>query len=256
VKEITRNNPSAYIANVRDPDKAKVETFEKALQREFRVRLFNKKWIEGMMANGYAGAGQIAELVKNTFGWKVTRPESVRDDTWEEILDIYVRDKYQLGIQEWFNEQNPYALQEIVATLLEAARKGFWHASDKDIQELTKTFIDSVVKHGLSAGLVTGGNTKLVDYVRRIYDAPRANPQPELLAKFEHQLQCSAGPPSHSERVRGKKLEKDISDKEQANSEKTIGSIFLEEILIGLIVLLLIYVGYRIRAGVPSSNAK
>jgi cobaltochelatase CobN len=256
VKEITGNNPSAYIADVRDPDKAKVETFENALQREYRVRLFNKRWIKGMMANGYAGAGQMAELVKNTFGWKVTRPESVRDDTWEEILNIYVRDKYHLGLQEWFDEQNPYAVQEIVATLLESVRKGYWSATDKDIQELTRTFIASVSEHGLSAGLITGGNSKLVDYVKRIYNAPGASPQPDLLAKFESQLQHSAGPPGDLERVRGKRLEKNVSDKERTGSEKTLRSILPEEILTGLAVLLLIYIGYRVRSGVPSSDAK
>ncbi len=249
VEDVTGTRPTAYVADVRDPDRARIETFEKILQQEFRVRLFNKKWIEGMMSNDYAGAGQMAELVKNTFGWEVTRPESVRNDTWKEIMNIYVTDSYDLAIDRWFATSNPHAIQEIAATLLEAARKNYWAASDEDLQKLTRTFMTSVADHGLSAGLITGGNTKLNDYVRQIYTAPGSVPDSKLLEQFEAQLRYTDGP-RMSERVRGNKLAEESSEQDETSAETVPeSSIPLENIIIGLVVLFLILAGYRLRRG-------
>ena len=39
-----------------------------------------------------------------------------------------------MGLEDWFNENNPYALQDITATMLEAIRKGYWDPSD-DVKE-------------------------------------------------------------------------------------------------------------------------
>ncbi len=76
-----------------------------------------------MKGHDYAGAGHITELVKNSFGWSVTRPESISQDTWKDIYEVLVKDRYELGLEAWFEKVSPHARQEITATLLEAARK-------------------------------------------------------------------------------------------------------------------------------------
>ncbi|RME86639.1 MAG: cobaltochelatase subunit CobN, partial [Planctomycetota bacterium] len=136
VRSMCGKTPRSYVSDVRHKDTPKVESFSKVIQREFRVRLFNPSWIRGMMKNHYAGAGQMAELVKNTFGWQVTIPKSIRQDNWKSILDIYLKDKYKLGLNTWFSKVNPYARQEITATLLEASRKGYFKPSKKDLDFL------------------------------------------------------------------------------------------------------------------------
>ncbi len=70
-------------------------------------RLFNRKWIEGMMKEGYAGADQVSVMVSNGMGWAIMRPGSVPDDTWDEIDAVFVRDKLGLSIREWFEAENP-----------------------------------------------------------------------------------------------------------------------------------------------------
>ncbi len=172
VKALTGREPSAFIADVRDPDGARMRTFEEVLTTNLHSELLNRRWIEGMQEHDYAGAGMMSELVKNTFGWDVTRSSSVSEAVWGEIDEIYLKDRYELGLADWFQKVNPHALQEITATMLEAIRKGLWNADDATRKRLSRLFAESVVRDGPSAGLVTGGNRPLEEEVRKALDAP------------------------------------------------------------------------------------
>jgi cobaltochelatase CobN len=172
VKQLTGKEPQAYIADVRDPNRARMREFTEVMATTFSTELLNKRWVEGMKEHGYAGAGHVAELVKNTFGWSVTRGDGVSDETWRQIYSVYVEDKYNLGIAKWMEESNPHALQELSATMLEAARKGYWNASAETVASLSKIYARSVVEHGDSGGLVSGGNRHLAEYVGKTLRAP------------------------------------------------------------------------------------
>lgn len=140
VTKVTGKYPAAFIADVRDPSGARMRGFEEVLATNFRTELLNRKWIKGMKENGYAGAGHIAELVKNTFGWSVTRPESVSQGTWNDIYETYIKDREKLDLKEFFEKVSPHALQEIAATMLESSRKGLWQATPEQIAELSQVY--------------------------------------------------------------------------------------------------------------------
>lgn len=73
---------------------------------------------------GEAGAAAtFAEIVQNTYGWNVMKPKAVDKELWDEIYNIYVKDKFGLGLQAYFEKQNPAALEEITAVMMETARK-------------------------------------------------------------------------------------------------------------------------------------
>ena len=57
VEQMTGKRPGYVFNDVRDPDKAGLLNAEEALRREYRVRLFNRKWIEGMMKGKATPAG-------------------------------------------------------------------------------------------------------------------------------------------------------------------------------------------------------
>ncbi|HID30832.1 MAG TPA: cobaltochelatase subunit CobN, partial [Desulfobacterales bacterium] len=146
VKHLTGKEPEFLFVDVRDMDRARMVDAEDALRMDYRVRLFNRKWIEGMMKEGYAGADQIAVHVTNTMGWKIMRENSVSDNIWEEIVAIYIKDKLNLSIREWFEAENPYAFQEMTEILLESIRKGYWNASEKMRRELAELYARSVAR--------------------------------------------------------------------------------------------------------------
>jgi cobaltochelatase CobN len=180
VAKLTGKQPAALIADVRDPSGARVRDFREVLDTNLRTELLNPAWIAGMKRHGYAGAGHMAEIVKNTFGWSVTRKGDVRDSTWREIYQVYVQEKNNPGLRQWFEQANPHALQKIAAAMLEADRKGYWKAEPGEVQALAELYADSVARHGLSSGLISGGNEKLQ---RMVTDRLLAAPGKEALAK-------------------------------------------------------------------------
>jgi cobaltochelatase CobN len=176
VKSLTGREAEAFIADVRSADGARMREFGEVLSTTFKTELLNPNWIKGMKEHGYAGAGHAAELVKNTFGWSVTRTGSVSDSTWNEIYSVYVEDKLNLGVREWMEKENPHALQEMAATMMEASRKGYWKADEKTLQSLARVYRDSVAAHGESNGLVSGGNKALEQFIGHHLDAPGSVP--------------------------------------------------------------------------------
>jgi cobaltochelatase CobN len=172
VKALTGAEPEAFIADVRNPDGARMREFNEVLATSYRTELLNEKWIAGMKEHGYAGAGHAAELVKNTFGWSVTRDGAVTDATWNDIYSVYVEDKYNLGVRAWMEKDNPHAFQEMAATMIEAARKGYWAADAATVKSLAGAYRDSVARHGDSNGLVSGGNRRLDTFVSQQTGTP------------------------------------------------------------------------------------
>jgi cobaltochelatase CobN len=172
VRKLTGKQPEAYIADVRDSDGARMRSFDEVLATNFRTELLNQNWVKGMKEHGYAGAGQVAELVKNTFGWSVTREGSVDDATWSEIYSVYFKDKFKLGTRDWMNKDNPHAMQEMAAIMMEATRKGYWKTDQRTSRDLARTFTELVAKYGKSGGVVVGGNPKLAQYIAASVNAP------------------------------------------------------------------------------------
>ncbi|RME72330.1 MAG: cobaltochelatase subunit CobN [Planctomycetota bacterium] len=220
IKTLTGKEPRAWIADVRDPDRARLRRFEEVLATSLRAELLNRRWIEGMKGNEYAGAGQMAELVKNTFGWSATRRTAVDPRVWREIEQIYVEDRYRLELRAWFEKHNPHALEEIAATLLEASRKGYWQPSDAEQRRVARLYAELVVRHGPSNGLVSGGNRKLDETVQRLLDAPG---DAALAAAYREKVAQSRAKPA-GEKVRGRSLTKQTPHTPSATARLATGA--------------------------------
>lgn len=243
VTKLTGREPEALIADVRDPDGARVRGFEEVLASNLRTELLNRAWIEGMKEHDYAGAGHMAELVKNTFGWDVTRSSSVSEGVWDDIYETYVQDKYALDLSAWFDRVNPHAFQEIAATMIEAARKEIWNPGDGVLEEICRRYAQSVLEHGPSSGLISGGNHQLNRAVTQALDAPGDR---ELKVAFA-EITKPKDSPSEAEKVLGAEME----EKEAVEGESRSLSI---EWMIPLIacVLLCFVIGIYKRIGAPS----
>jgi len=259
IKHLTGNEPEWFLSDVRDPDRASMVRAEDALRKDYRVRLFNRKWIEGMMKEGYAGADQVAVHVSNTMGWKIMREGSVSDDIWEEIVDIYIRDKRNLNIRDWFEAENPFAFQEITEILLETVRKGYWEPDESTLREIATEYARSVARHGEGGGLRGGGNKKLEAFVEKVLSAPGSKELDTLLAEFQAKTQESLtpAPPSPSspktkiretkptEEVEGRQLVPKATPPADSQPWPLLGLVLAVGCL-GLILL-----GYRFRRGAP-----
>ena len=76
------------------------------------------------------------------------KPSAIDDELWNEIFDVYVKDKYDLKVDEFFREQNPATLEEITAVMMESIRKGMWRDTPEQIAELDRVHTETVNKYG------------------------------------------------------------------------------------------------------------
>lgn len=147
VRHLTGKAPELLISNLRDANHAKTETAAGFLATELRTRYFHPGWIEGMKAEGYSGALNVLDTVNNFWGWTAVSPEIVRDDQWTEFAEVYVNDKHKLGLNEWFERHAPQAQAQVIERMLEAARKGYWHADAALLKTLAKRYDDLAQRH-------------------------------------------------------------------------------------------------------------
>ena len=169
VRTVTGETPDLYVTDARAKgDRGKVEPLKSFFTRELRSRYYNPKWIEGMKGQGYSGAREMDKFAEYLWGWDVTVPDLVTERMWNEVYDVYVNDKYDLGLQEFFDENNPYAYQVITARMLEASRKDYWHPSEEMKQHLAEEFEKSETKFGVTCCHHTCGNILLREYMEGV----------------------------------------------------------------------------------------
>ena len=171
IKSIDGERPDMYIADLRDMDNMETTTLESYLIKEMRSTYYNTKWIEGMMAHGYAGAAEMESVLSDLWGLEVTTG-AVTDEMWQQMYDIYVTDSYDLGMEEWFNSENPWARQTMIAQMLDATRTDYWDASDEVIQNLVNEYQQSLEEYGPCCCALCCGNALLDDYVQGMVTVP------------------------------------------------------------------------------------
>lgn len=136
VRHLDGQAPALYISNLRGTGAGKVESAAQFLAKELATRNFHPGYIQGLMQEGYAGTLQVLDGINNFAGWQSVAREIVRHDQWQEFVDVYVRDKHQLGLARWFEQHNPHALAQSIERMLEAARQGQWQADAATVAEL------------------------------------------------------------------------------------------------------------------------
>jgi len=132
VSEISGEEPASYVGDSSDPDNVDVYTNEEKVRKAMRSRVLNPDWLESMEEHGYKGAGDLSTTVDVTLGWDATTGV-VSDTLWEEVAAKFAFDEDR---QEWMRDVNPWALESITDTLLEAIERDLWDADDETIDRL------------------------------------------------------------------------------------------------------------------------
>jgi cobaltochelatase CobN len=130
VSEVSGEEPASYVGDSSDPDNVSVYTNEEKVRKAMRARVLNPEWLDSMEEHGYKGAGDLSGTVDVTLGWDATTGV-VSDTLWKAVAEKYAFDEDR---QEWMRDVNPWALESITDTLLEAIERGLWDA-DADIEE-------------------------------------------------------------------------------------------------------------------------
>ncbi|MEM7792247.1 MAG: cobaltochelatase subunit CobN, partial [Verrucomicrobiota bacterium] len=144
IRKVSGNDPAAYFSDLRNPNNPVVQSLEEAIWMESRTTLLNPKYIRGMQAEGATAADTFAETFRNSFSWEVMKPTAVDPELWDNLTKVYIDDIHDLGIEDYFREKNPYALQEMTAVMLETVRKGYWEPSTEIQQRIAKLHAELV----------------------------------------------------------------------------------------------------------------
>ncbi len=147
VRHLDGKAPELYISNLRGSGSGKVENAAQFLAKELATRNFHPGYIEGLKREGYAGTLQVLDGINNFWGWQATAREIVRDDQWQEFVDVYVNDKHKLGLQQWFEHHNPHALAQSIEVMLEAARQGYWQADPATVRQLKARYRELATRY-------------------------------------------------------------------------------------------------------------
>jgi cobaltochelatase CobN len=119
-------------------EKMETETAAKSIGRGVRTRLLNPKWIDGMLQHDYHGAQKIADRFENIMGLTATTGE-VEQWIYNDLNATFVEDE---EMRKRMKENNPYAYIEIMEQMLEYYNRGYWDASDEQINNLKRVYLE------------------------------------------------------------------------------------------------------------------
>ncbi len=116
----------------------RVDDVDKVLRMEYRSRLLNPRWYEGMLQHGHSGAAEISNRFTYMLGWDAVS-NSVDDWVYTQAAQTYALDP---AMRERLAKANPQAMRNIVGRLLEANGRGLWQADDAIIEQLREMYAD------------------------------------------------------------------------------------------------------------------
>jgi len=224
VRNLDGKTPEMYVANLRRKDNVKTQTLGEFVNQEMRSRYFHPRWIEAMQESGYAGATAILDRVNNMWGWEVMTPETIRDDQWQEMFEVYVDDKYQMDMRKFFEEHNAEALAQMLERMLEAVRKGYWPADAETLKKMVETYTELANQYDVATD-----NEKFTDYVSE--QALGFGLAPLMTAQTLNNSPIAAAP----QEVSGQKLEQVEKASAQEKPREYLWLLLLAILMIGFV---------------------
>ena len=174
VRNVTGKDPDAYLSDYRNRNNVRMQEVKEAIGIESRTTILNPEYIREHMKGEAGSAGGFAEIIQNTYGWNVMKPKVIDKKLWDDIYDVYVKDKFNLGVRKFFEKENPAALEEMTAVMLETVRKGMWKASESQIADIAELHTELVEKFKPSCSGFVCNNSKLREYVASKMDKATA----------------------------------------------------------------------------------
>jgi cobaltochelatase CobN len=127
-----------YYGDTREQDRVSIRTLTEEMRRIARGKILNPKWIEGMKEHGYKGAGEISKCVGRVYGWQATA-KAVDDSVFDDIARTFMMNEEN---RKFFEENNPWALEEIARRLIEAAERELWNPAPDVKAALKEIYIE------------------------------------------------------------------------------------------------------------------
>ena len=237
VRNVTGKDPDAYLSDYRNRNNVRMQEVKEAIGVESRTTILNPAYIKEKMKGDAGGASSISEIVQNTYGWNVMKPKAIDQELWNEIYDVYVKDKYNLDVQSYFEGKNPAALENITAVMMETARKGYWKASPEQLKDIAGLHTELVAKFGTSGGGFSDNNAKLHDFIANNVDRQQATVYRQ---RIDEMKEAALSDENVKKGMTLKKNTVGTADQPEKETNKLSGTLVVGIVLAAFIILLAI----------------
>lgn len=116
----------------------RIDDADKTLRMEYRSKLLNPRWYEGMLEHGHGGATEISNRVTYMLGWSAVSG-SVDNWVYAKTAETFALDAQ---MRERLSALNPQAMKNIVGRMLEASGRGLWEADPAMLEQLQDIYAD------------------------------------------------------------------------------------------------------------------
>lgn len=190
VAEIDGQQPDLYINDLIRGER--VMSGREAIVLELLSRYHNPEFITEMQKEGFDGARYFSRIADNQFGWDVVS-DAITADDWNKYSQIYLDDKYDLGLQKFFNEHNPHALQNIASRILEVDRKGLQELDEATLQSAGRMYVETIAQHGAACASHICANPELASFAEQ-HALASGQVSSQTIQKYRQQLQQTGNP--------------------------------------------------------------
>ena len=136
--EATRGQAPAMLITDTTKEVLRTETVGEALQRGIRTRLLHPQWIEDLLQHHFHGGQKISERVENLLGFAATT-HAVDNWVFSAVAQRYILDD---DLFRRLAANNRFAAEAIIRRLLGAAQRGYWQASEEELQALRERYLE------------------------------------------------------------------------------------------------------------------
>lgn len=246
VRNVTGEDPEAYLSDYRNRNRARMQDVKEAIGVESRTTVLNPNYVKEKLKGGAGDVASIADMVKNTYGWNVMKPEAIDDELWDGIYDTYVADVNNLGIKERMAGANPAAVQEMTAVMLETVRKGMWDASAEQVDALARLHTETVEKYGAACTGFVCDNAALRKFITEHSDPQTARSYNAAVAQVRAE---SVDPET------GMVMKREEMNVQETTTTRVSGAIVAAAVVVALLVIVAVMRRRRARLNGGSEDA-
>ncbi len=138
IKTYGNSDALSFMGDGSDPDRVKLRDTKEEMRFVFRSKILNPKFLDGLKEHGYRGVTEIAKMTEYMLGWDATS-DAIDDWMYEGVAEKFLFDEDTL---KWMEEENPYAVMDILNRLHEIIERGLWDPKETTIEKLQELYID------------------------------------------------------------------------------------------------------------------
>lgn len=150
-----------YMGESKTGKNVQIKSLKDHVTEAVKDTLLNEFWLEEEKKEGYMGASDLMQRMQNLFDTQCVGV-GLEDSLVDDVVKTCILDP---SMQQWFSENNRFALEESQRRFLELETRGRWKADPKVLESLKRAYLQAEgdLEDGLSGlGEIQAGNVDII----------------------------------------------------------------------------------------------